>query len=204
MTREELAAEVGQDTVAAGGSPVGDTAPDHGDARVVQGDGESGAESHDAEPSAKVDRVEAGGESEADPATIAAQRDEYLEALQRLKAEFENFRKRTERQWREMMDRAAEHLVADLLPVLDACDAAIGHGVAEVEPIRAALLDVLSKAGLERMEPAGEVFDPEMHEAVQHEESDDHEGPPEVVEVMRHGYRWRGRVLRPALVVVRG
>lgn len=225
MTREELAAELEQDTAAGrGSSPLGDAVADRRDERASDGDGDA----QPAEESVPVDGVEAGGESEAessssgaesgdgsaveagspptyeDPAAIAAQRDEYLEALQRLKAEFENFRKRTERQWREMMDRAAEHLVSDLLPVLDACDAAIGHGVTEVEPIRAALLDVLSKAGLERMEPVGEVFDPEMHEAVQHEESDDHEGPPEVVEVMRHGYRWRGRVLRPALVVVRG
>jgi len=86
--------------------------------------------------------------------------------------------------------------------VLDACDAAIIHDATDVGPISKMLLETLLKEGLEPMVPEGELFDPTLHEAVLHEPGDG--GQPTVVESLRTGYRWKGRVLRPAMVKVRG
>jgi len=140
-------------------------------------------------------------------AELARERDQYLEALQRLQAEFDNYRKRIERQQRDMVENAATGLVKKLLPVLDTADLALAHGGgADVKQVAAALFDVLAKEGLERILPEGQVFDPEQHDGVAHEpaEGDDAPAHPEVSEVLRAGYRWKGRVLRPAMVKVRG
>lgn len=135
-------------------------------------------------------------------ARMAAERDEYLDALRRLQADFENYKKRMLRQQTEMLERAGEDLVLKLLPVLDTIDLARQHGAAEaVEQVGGALVEVLGKEGLERLDPMGQPFDPTEHDAVAHEEGD---GEPEVVEVMRAGYRWRGRLVRPAMVKVKG
>ena len=131
---------------------------------------------------------------------LAAERDEYLEALQRVKAEFDNYRKRVERERASIGDRAEERLVSELLPVLDACDAAAAHDVEGVEAISSALFDVLAKQGLEVLECEGKPFDPTLHEAVMSEEGD---GEQVVLEVLRKGYTWRGRVVRPAMVKVK-
>ena len=88
--------------------------------------------------------------------------------------------------------------------MLDACDGAIRHGATEVEPVFAALLGTLEKEGLERIDPAGEPFDPNRHEAVMHEPAADGDEGTVVTDVMRPGYAWKGRVLRPAMVKVRG
>jgi molecular chaperone GrpE len=133
---------------------------------------------------------------------LAAERDEYLEALQRVQAEFDNFKKRTARERSELTQRAQGQLADRLLPVIDACEAAISHGATDVEPIYKSLLDALEKEGLERIAPEGEPFDPTFHEAVMHEPGDGHD--PVVVEIMRTGYSWKGHVLRPAMVKVRG
>jgi molecular chaperone GrpE len=84
--------------------------------------------------------------------------------------------------------------------VLDACDGALQHGATEVEPIAAALLGVLEKEGLDRIDPLGEPFDPTVADAVVHEPGDG--GEHIVSQVMRPGYSWQGRVLRPAMVKV--
>ena len=124
---------------------------------------------------------------------------DYLDDLRRLQAEFENFRKRTVKQQTELLERAAENLVRELLPVLDVADLARSHGADD--QVGAALFEALRKEGLERLDPVGNPFDPEEHDAVMHEEGD---GDPEVIDVMRAGYRWRGRLLRPAMVKVKG
>ena len=123
----------------------------------------------------------------------------YLDDLRRLQAEFENFRKRSMKQQTDLVERAAETLVRDLLPVLDIADLARAHGADD--QVGAALFDALGKEGLERLDPVGQPFDPTEHDAVLHEEGD---GEPEVLEVMRAGYKWRGRLLRPAMVKVKG
>jgi molecular chaperone GrpE len=144
------------------------------------------------------------------------QRDEYLDSLRRLQAEFENYKKRVAKQQADQMARAALGLVEKLLPVLDTLDLATEHlGDADSADGRALvaasgqLRDVLSKEGLERIDPIGKPFDPNDHEAVGHvpaEEPADPDatpGEPVVGQVMRPGYRWRGAVVRPAMVMVR-
>ncbi len=140
----------------------------------------------------------AGGDSQA----LVAERDEFREALQRLKAEFDNYRKRTAKAEAETRARASESLVVELLPVLDACDAAVVHDAPDVGPISKMLLETLQKQGLEAMVVEGQVFDPLMHEAVLHEPGDG--GESVVIESLRTGYLWKGRVLRPAMVKVKG
>ncbi len=137
-----------------------------------------------------------------DPAVIAGERDEYRNTLMRVKAEFDNYKKRAAREEIEVRERAAEALADKLLVVLDACDAAIGHGAEDVGPIAKMLADVLEREGLVRLVPEGQPFDPNQHDAVMHEPGDG--GEALVVETLRTGYQWKGRVIRPAMVKVRG
>lgn len=137
---------------------------------------------------------------------LTAERDDALDRWKRTQADFENSRRRLQREAEDAAARATGRLAEDLLPVLDACDAAIGHGEAAVEPVFAALLQVLEKNGLERIDPVGDVFDPTRHEAVLHEPAgpDDDPALSLVSEVLRIGYAWKGRVVRAAMVKVRG
>ena len=125
-----------------------------------------------AEVSAAVDEAFA----DDDPLALALnQRDEYLDSLRRLQAEFENYKKRVVKQQADQVARAAVSLVEKVLPVLDTLDLATQHlGDAESSDGRALaavssqLHDVLAKEGLERIDPLGEEFDPNAHEAVGH------------------------------------
>ncbi len=213
---------------------------------------------------------------------IAAERDEYLQALQRLQADFDNFRKRAMRQQTETLERASEGLLKELLPVLDALDLALAHhadttmpegagagaatgGAASGAPngrdgddkaahsslvqVGSLLRDTLGREGLERIDAVDVAFDPTMHDAVAHEPADEdsgngggtggsgadgegdesteiagagqagdstgtghgeapdhpaHPAQPSVSEVLRAGYRLKGRVIRPAMVKVKG
>ncbi|SVA02508.1 uncharacterized protein METZ01_LOCUS55362, partial [marine metagenome] len=130
--------------------------------------------------------------------------DQYLADLQRVSAEFANFRKQANRRNAEATTRALADLAGRLLPILDACDAAISQGADDVVAIRKAVLDALEPVGLEVLDPNGDPFDPTLHEAVAHEPADKADDAPEVVEVVRRGYVWAGRVIRPAMVRVRG
>jgi molecular chaperone GrpE len=151
---------------------------------------------------------------EADPREVLArERDEYLMALQRTQADFENYRKRVARLQEEQSARASGQLVEKLLPVLDTLDLAEAHLNESLEvsedgkalrAARAMLMDIIGKEGLERVDQAGVPFDPSMHDAVAHAEADDGQQDAVVEEVLRAGYRWKGQVLRPAMVRVRG
>jgi molecular chaperone GrpE len=158
------------------------------------------------------------------------ERDEYLDLSRRVQADFENYKKRVARQQTDNFERAAENLVTKVLPVLDAFDLARAHlGAgedlsAEGKALVAGstlLADTLEREGLERIEVAGEAFDPTTHEAVDHVSADAAAATapgasagapasgvapagPVVDEVLRAGYRWKGRVIRPAMVRVRG
>ena len=140
-------------------------------------------------------------------AQVARERDEYLDALQRLQAEFENYRKRAARERDEFATRANERLVRELLPVLDdlerAFEAAAAHEEAKLEDgvrlVHRALADLLAKEGLVEVETNGK-FDPHVHEALLSQPSDEEEGA--VIEVLQKGYRLGDRVVRPARVVV--
>jgi molecular chaperone GrpE len=137
---------------------------------------------------------------EVDLELLLAEREQYLDAYRRAQADFENYRKQAQKRQEDAVVRALGSFVEKLLPVLDACDAALAHGATEVEPVLAALYGALGKEGLERIDPKGATFDPAEAEAVLHEPG---EGGEQVVsEVLRAGYRWRGRVLRPAMVKV--
>ncbi|MGQ0434258.1 MAG: nucleotide exchange factor GrpE [Microthrixaceae bacterium] len=131
---------------------------------------------------------------------LAGERDQFLDAYRRTQADFENFRKQSQRRQDDHVQRMVGGVVERLLPVLDACDGALQHGATEVEPIAAALLAALEKEGLARIEPIGEPFDPTVSDAVVHEPGDG--GEHIVSEVLRPGYTWQGRVLRPAMVKV--
>ena len=143
-------------------------------------------------------------EIEADIASIAAQRDEYLALAQRLQAEFENYKKQTVRRNTEVVEQASAQLAAKLLPVLDAFDNAIIHGIDGIGPLYKVMLDVLQKEGLDVIDTDGVAFDPNLHEAVMHEEGDADQREPLVADTMRTGYTWKGKVLRPAMVKVKG
>ncbi len=141
----------------------------------------------------------------ADLERVSAERDQYLDASRRLQAEFENYKKQVIKRETEARERANDSLIGELLPVLDAFDGALANGAEDVAPMRATFLDALGKQGLERIDPADDPFDPNLHEAVLHEDGDGGDGDgPVVAEVMRAGYVWKGRVLRPAMVKTRG
>ena len=159
-------------------------------------------EATDAVEEADTEVAEAEAVLEDDLSRLANERDEFRALAQRIQADFENYRKRVIKQQTEHLERAAEDVVAKLLPVLDACDAAVGHGASDVEPIYGSLAGVLEKEGLERIDAEGAAFDPNLHEAVAHEEGD--AGAPVVAEVLRTGYVFKGRVIRPAMVKVSG
>jgi molecular chaperone GrpE len=133
---------------------------------------------------------------------LTRERDQFKDMALRLQADFENYRKRIAAQHNEDVDRASGRLVQSLLPVLDACEAAFAHGVDGIEPIWSQLMGVLQKHGLEALDLADKPFDPAVAEAVLHEPGDG--GDPVVTEVLRTGYRWKGKVLRAAMVKVRG
>ncbi len=139
-----------------------------------------------------------------DLATVIAERDAYLEDLQRVTAEFTNFRRQTMRRNTELVAQAASRLAKELLVVLDACEAAVSQGVEGIDAVQAQLLGVLTGEGLAVLGTVDEPFDPGFHEAVMSEESGtDGQSAPVVADVLRTGYAWNGRVLRPAMVKVR-
>ena len=133
---------------------------------------------------------------------VVKERDEFKDIALRVQADFENYRKRAATQMSDELDRALGKLVEQLLPVLDACEAAVAHGVEGVEQVWSSLIGALQKQGLEALDLAGKPFDPALADAVMHEEGDGSE--PVVLEVLRTGYRWKGRVLRAAMVKVKG
>lgn len=133
----------------------------------------------------------------------AVERDQYLDSLRRVQAEFENYKKAVAKRSVDERERANDKIVADLLPVLDACEGAVKNGSEDVAPVQNQLLSALERHGLEKSDPAEQPFDPEQHEAVMHEPSDEVDQPT-VAEVLRTGYLWKGRTLRPAMVRVKG
>jgi len=191
-------------------------------------------------------------ELESEVEVAIRERDEYLDMLRRVQADFENYKKRMMRQQTELLDKAAQGLVQKLLPALDALDLARVHltdskdtkGLSEegkaLLQATALLFDTLNKEGLERVDDTGAEFDPMTHDAVEHVSSEEETetpkgepgtedlfviatgagatepggvqnagagvGPtgPTVVSVLRPGYKWKGRVIRPAMVKVRG
>ena len=146
-------------------------------------------------------------ESGDEVAALQAERDELFGRLQRLAAEFDNFRKRNARENAALAERANERLVKELIPILDdlgrALEAASQHEEAKLEDgvrlVHRSLADVLRKEGLAEIETSGK-FDPHVHEALLSQPSTAEEGS--VIEVVQKGYKLGDKVLRPARVVV--
>jgi molecular chaperone GrpE len=155
--------------------------------------------SEEVEQEVEVDETEA----------LRAENEELIDTLQRVKAEFDNYRKRVSRDQESLVARAHERLVKELLPVLDdlerALDAAEQHEEAKLEEgvrlVHRSLADALTREGLAEIETNGK-FDPHVHEALLTQPSEADEGA--VIEVLQRGYRLGDRVLRPARVVVAG
>jgi molecular chaperone GrpE len=163
----------------------------------VAGDASSSAESAD------ISEAEAEIVVPSELELLTSDRDEWRDRAQRIAADFENYRRRAATQQVDDVDRATGRLAEALLPVLDACEAAFLQHPAEVEPLFNLMLSELKKHGLESMNLHDQPFDPHLADAVLHE-SNDEAGEPVVSEVLRSGYTWKGRVLRPAMVKVRG
>jgi molecular chaperone GrpE len=142
-------------------------------------------------------------------AEAEAKRDEYLADLQRLAADFDNFRKRVARDQESLVQRAGERLVKELIPVLDDLERAAGEAAKSAETtlaegvgmVHRALHGLLAKEGLQEVEAEGK-FDPHQHEALMQQPSEAAEGT--VLAILQKGWRLGDRVLRPARVVVAG
>lgn len=129
---------------------------------------------------------------------MAAERDQFKDLAQRVQADFENYRRRVTAQNQVELDRATAKLAGALLPVLDAAEAAYVRHPDEVGPLLNQILVELRKQGLEVIDLDGQPFDPNLAEAVAHEPGEG--GEVVVAEVLRSGYTWKGRTLRPAMV----
>jgi molecular chaperone GrpE len=148
-------------------------------------------------------------EAPPDTAELQRERDDYRDRWMRKSAEFDNYRKRIERERREQSDQAVVDLMQELLLVVDDFDRALtvdsGDGDPAyrkgVELIHGKLHDLLGKYGVKPIDALGADFDPNVHQAVVHESSPDHrEG--EVIGELRKGYTINDRLLRPAMVKV--
>jgi molecular chaperone GrpE len=166
------------------------------------------------DPEAPAEEEEAGVEevgTEEAPASLAAEleatrreRDEYLDALRRLKAEFENSRKRQERERSRILQTASERLMVELLPVLDNLDRALeadGDVREGVRATREQLAAALGNEGLLPVASDGQPFDPNVHEAVMSQPSDEHEEGT-ILQTFQRGYLLNGKPIRAAKVVV--
>src|SRR5438105_7149786 len=156
-----------------------------------------------------TDAPDAPAAAAADPAELQRERDDFKDRWLRKSAEFDNYRKRVERERREHADQAVVDILQDLLAVVDDFDLALtvdaGEGGAAyrkgIELIHAKLHDLLRRYGVKPIDVLGADFDPNVHQAVVHEESPDHrEG--EVIGELRKGYTINDRLLRPAMVNV--
>jgi molecular chaperone GrpE len=164
--------------------------------------------------------VQAEGTDPGEPTPSEAGADELIKAreeneqlqdrLLRTTAEFDNYRKRVDRERKDMADRAAEGVLADLLPIIDDLDRALaaaeagesGEGYRRgVELIHKQLLDLLTRRGVTPVETVGQMFDPHLHQSVSSEPSPAHRDG-EIIEELRRGYRLGERLLRPAMVKV--
>ena len=171
------------------------------DSDLDQNDGPNGA------PAAPTDGAEDGRQPDLE--ALQADRDALQDRLLRVAAEFDNYRKRIERERREQADLAAEGLILDLLPIVDDLERALQAPASEdalayragVELIHRQMIELLRRRGVSPIDTAGAMFDPRVHQAVSQEQSATHsEG--QVIEEFRRGYMLGDRLLRPAMVKV--
>jgi molecular chaperone GrpE len=138
---------------------------------------------------------------EHDLESLLAERDQFRDIALRLQADFENYRKRVAQQSAEEVVRASARLAEALLPVLDAAEAAYVRHPDEIGPLLNVMLAELRKQGLGTLDLLDQPFDPTVADAVAHQPGEG--GDVVVAEVLRSGYTWQGRTLRPAMVRTR-
>jgi molecular chaperone GrpE len=164
----------------------------------------------DLEQSAEARAIaEDSARTEAEVAKLAGDLDELRQTLLRRQADFDNYRKRIEKERAEDANRATARLIEALIPALDGFEQALAaHREAEYENYRKGfeliykqLLDNVMRLGAERIDPAGKLFDPHRHQAMDRTETKDHEDGT-ILQVFQPGYVFHGRVLRPAMVRV--
>ena len=165
---------------------------------------------NDAEPSADTDD-EAEEEHEENPvAVLEAELKEKSDRILRLQADFENFRRRTAKEKEELTAVITQNMLTDLLPLLDNFERAMTVEQTDIEAFQKGvemiftqLREVMEKHGLEKIEAEGQVFDPNLHQAVMRVENPDVEDGV-ITQVLQQGYRAKGRVIRPSMVQVAG
>lgn len=182
------------------GGPV----PDEEEIEVIEGGRDADdTEAVEVEPEERIHSLDAEVDELADQNAV------LLDSLKRLKADFDNYRKRMLKEQTRILETAEADLVKKLLPVIDNLERALDSAEEEeskgllggVSMVRELMLDVLTREGLEVIDPTGEPFDPEHHEAMMVVETS--ECPEDtVVGVVQKGYRFRGVLLRPAMVRV--
>jgi len=169
-----------------------------------------GADSPDPEQSAEAQAVAADmAKADAEMAKVSADLEELRQTLLRRQADFDNYRKRIERERFEDSKRATARVLEGLIPVIDGFEHALAaHREAEYENYRKGfeliykqLLDSVTKLGAERIDPLGKAFDPHLHQAVDRAETTEH-ADGTILQVFQPGYVFHGRVLRPAMVRV--
>ena len=171
---------------------------------------EEEAAQNDAEPSADTDD-EAEEEHEENPvAVLEAELKEKSDRILRLQADFENFRRRTAKEKEELTAVITQNMLTDLLPLLDNFERAMMVEQTDIEAFQkgvemifSQLREVMEKHGLEKIEAEGQVFDPNLHQAVMRVENPDVEDGM-ITQVLQQGYRAKGRVIRPSMVQVAG
>jgi len=147
--------------------------------------------------------------ADAEMAKVTAELEELRQTLLRRQADFDNYRKRIEKERFEDSKRATARVIEGLIPVIDGFEHALAaHREAEYDNYRKGfeliykqLLESVTKLGVERIEPVGKLFDPHLHQAVDRAETTDHEDGT-ILQVFQPGYVFHGRVLRPAMVRV--
>ncbi|MEW6442880.1 MAG: nucleotide exchange factor GrpE [bacterium] len=186
------------------GTPPGDRSREAASERVETEDAGSGSAGGGGDPAAPEQKLRA----ELDART--SERDQLQDQLLRLRADFENFRKRVTKEKADTIQYGNEALLKDLLPVIDNIERVLSFSLREqnwkslqegIELVLADMRKALKQRGLEPIEAKGSLFDPNLHEAVQTVPSAEAD-PNTVLEEFQKGYLFRGRLLRPAMVVV--
>jgi molecular chaperone GrpE len=159
-------------------------------------------------PSADNQELVSASEAESELETLRAERASFLDRLARLQAEFDNYRKRNVKEQQDFRDYALVEALRSILPILDSLDRALKTDAASVQDFRSGIElidkqfhDALARLGVEPIPAAGEVFDPNLHQAVQMVETSDVEDH-HVIDELQRGYRIKERLLRPAMVRV--
>lgn len=177
--------------------------------KEIKVNSESGSPTPDGEQTAEAVVAADSAKADAEVAKLAADLEDLRQTLLRRQADFENYRKRLEKERTEDSRRATARVIEGLIPVIDGFEHALAaHREAEYESYRKGfeliykqLLDHFTRLGVERIDPVGKRFDPHLHQAMDRTETTDHEDG-EILQVFQPGYVFHGRVLRPAMVRV--